>query len=293
MKIDKQDFRQLVAKAMIDKDQQFVRPVIEKELLHYDILFALDDSNLLQDLTFQGGTSLRLCYGSSRYSEDLDFAGGLGFDVTDLALMKECLEDYIGGRYGLDVYVKDPKSLTDQNKNINVNHWQIRVTTAPKRADLPKQMIKIEVANIPAYTRKIRRINLNYDFLPDGYNDVLIAAESLDEILADKIIALGASLKYVRYRDIWDLDWLLKQNASYNIEHVRQKITDYKIKDYQEKLKGLIRNLPEFINSKAFSNQMQRFLPTSVLQRTLHKNNYRIYLIDALSELFRDVYAQL
>ena len=53
-----------------------MRPVIEKEILHYDILFCLDQAGLLKDLVFQGGTCLRLCYGANRFSEDLDFAGG-------------------------------------------------------------------------------------------------------------------------------------------------------------------------------------------------------------------------
>lgn len=38
-----------------------MRPVIEKELLHYDILYALDEARVLDNLVFQGGTSQRLC----------------------------------------------------------------------------------------------------------------------------------------------------------------------------------------------------------------------------------------
>lgn len=49
-----------------------MRPVIEKELLHYDILYALDEAWVLDNLVFQGGTSLRLCRESNRYSEYLD-----------------------------------------------------------------------------------------------------------------------------------------------------------------------------------------------------------------------------
>ena len=41
---------------------------IEKELLHYEILNAMDEGGLLDRLVFQGGTSLRLCYGAERYS---------------------------------------------------------------------------------------------------------------------------------------------------------------------------------------------------------------------------------
>ena len=74
--IEAADFQALVEKAMQVAGRGHMRPVIEKELLHYDILFALDKESLLDTLTFQGGTALRLCYGSPRFSEDLGFAGG-------------------------------------------------------------------------------------------------------------------------------------------------------------------------------------------------------------------------
>ena len=86
--------------------QMHMRPVIEKELLHYDILFALDKEKLLDKLIFQGGTSLRLCYGAIRFSEDLDFVGGRNFTTGYLMEMKSCIEHYIGSRYGLDIVVK-------------------------------------------------------------------------------------------------------------------------------------------------------------------------------------------
>ena len=38
------DFNDLVERAMRAGNRSYMRPVIEKELLHYDILFALDKS---------------------------------------------------------------------------------------------------------------------------------------------------------------------------------------------------------------------------------------------------------
>jgi len=75
MKITEDDFAQLVNKVMQDNNVTHMRPVIEKELLHYDILFCLEEQGLLDILVFQGGTSLCLCRGGSRFSEALDFAG--------------------------------------------------------------------------------------------------------------------------------------------------------------------------------------------------------------------------
>ena len=59
--------------------------VVEKELLHHDILRILSKTDLLKNLTFIGGTCLRLCYGGVRLSEDLDFTGGLDFSRSDLS----------------------------------------------------------------------------------------------------------------------------------------------------------------------------------------------------------------
>src|SRR5690606_40007986 len=107
----KENFDHLVELAMRDAGRAHMRPVIEKELLHYDILFALSEAKLLDSLTFQGGTSLRLCYGAPRFSEDLDFAGGADFDVRSLTDIKQCLEDYLSTRYGLLVVVRSPSPV--------------------------------------------------------------------------------------------------------------------------------------------------------------------------------------
>ena len=58
---------------------------IIKEILHYEILFALNQSGAAALLTFQGGTSLRLCHGAPRFSEDLVFVGGHDFASADMA----------------------------------------------------------------------------------------------------------------------------------------------------------------------------------------------------------------
>lgn len=73
-------FDQLVDEVLHARaDLSSLRPVVEKELLHHDILREMSAAGLLAGLTFMGGTCLRACYGSSRLSEDLDFTGGGDF----------------------------------------------------------------------------------------------------------------------------------------------------------------------------------------------------------------------
>ena len=81
-----QDFlAYLVDRAMEDSRLNGMQLVIEKEILHYDILFALERGGFLEDLVFQGGTALRLCHGAPRFSEDIDFTGGPDFGTSRLA----------------------------------------------------------------------------------------------------------------------------------------------------------------------------------------------------------------
>ncbi|NRD72922.1 nucleotidyl transferase AbiEii/AbiGii toxin family protein [Shewanella sp. VB17] len=290
-----EDFGELVKKAMAQDGVGKMQPVVEKELLHYDILFCLEKEGLLDNLVFQGGTSLRLCRGGSRFSEDLDFAGDVDFSSEKLQAIKACIENYIGERYGLEVTVKEPSTLKKLSEyaELKVDKWQVAVITSPKRKDLPKQKIKLEVANVPAHKPEPVALNINYDFLPDSYAQTIIIAESITEVLADKIISLPATQNYVRYRDVWDLVWLIQQGAKLDIELVKQKIKDYRIEDFEAMLTSLLERLPEIVNSDDFKQQMERFLPSNVVGRTLAEEKFVQYLEITLTKLFSDVTEEL
>ena len=283
------DFNSLVEQAMAAGGRQRMRPVIEKELLHYDILFALDQAGLLNRLVFQGGTALRLCHGAPRFSEDLDFAGGREFRRQDLDPIKTCIEHTIGRRYGLDVRVRTPDNndQTPRAHHVQVNRWQISVITAPQRPDLPRQRIHIEVANLPAWTREPRALVHNYDVLPDGYADTLVMTETLEEIMADKLISLINTQRYIRYRDIWDLRWLAQQGVSPDGNLITRKIADYEVADYLDKLEDFRTQLPNIIAGKAFTDSMTRFLPAEVLERTFQRSGFSEFLQRETDDLLK------
>lgn len=209
--------------------------------------------------------------------------------------MKHCIEKYIGKRYWLEVTVKEPKDLKQDPKysELNIDKWQITVVTCPERKDLPKQKIKLEVANVPAYTREPKPLQVNYDFLPDGYSDTLILTESLDEVMADKIISLPATKRYVRHRDIWDLAWLQQQGATLTMDFVKNKVSDYKLKHFNTMLENLIDRLPDIVSSQAFIAEIKRFIPTDVFDRTLAQEKFQVYLQNTLAELFKTVSNEL
>lgn len=285
--IDKADFDELTALAMSSPGHAHMRPVIQKELLHYDILYCLDNAGLLDRLTFQGGASLRLCHGSPRYSEDLDFVGGEDFSRRRLGPIKDCIERYIGRRYGLEVSVREPGDLRGDREyaDLKIDKWQVTVTTDPGHSDIPRQRVKIEVASLNAYSREPRAVQLNYEFLPEGYGDTIVLTESLDEVMADKLVSLVNTTGYVRNRDIWDLRWLKRQGAQPRTEWVRNKVRDYRVDNYGEKLALMLERLPEIIQGDVFQREISRFIPLEVEERTLGKSKFKQLLTVEVSDL--------
>lgn len=265
-----------------------LRPVIEKELLHYDILQALDQTGLLDKLTFRGGTSLRLCHGAPRFSEDLDFAGGPAFASGDIAGMAEVIESVITQRQELEVRVKPPSAApgAGPSPTVTVSRWQVIVTTAPARPDLPRQRVRLEIANVPAYSGQLRPLRRNYTALPDGYEDILVPVETVSEVLCDKLISAVAS-KAPRHRDWWDLPWLQQQGAELNPEWLAAKIRDYGIADYPSAVDRCLGELPGVIRSADFTRQMSRFLPPAVIRRTLQQRRFLDYLVETNAQLLK------
>ena len=116
-------FDRLVDEAIKSRaDLATLRPVVEKELLHHDILREMSASGLLSGLTFIGGTCLRDCYGSARLSEDLDFTGGSHFKRRDLAALGQILTENLKRRYGLRVSVSEPVKEDRKSTRLNSSH---------------------------------------------------------------------------------------------------------------------------------------------------------------------------
>lgn len=283
-------FSEVVDHAMRDPELSGLRPVVEKELLHYDILFALDREGLLENLTFQGGTSLRLCHRAPRFSEDLDFVGGRNFVPSQLKEIRDCVESHISQRYLLDIRVKNPKEMREDATyfGVKTDRWQISVITNPGRPDLPQQKIKFEVANVPAYTSELRSPMRNYNMLPDGYDDILIGTETLDEILADKIVSLAACTTYKRHRDIWDLQWLALKGAKVRPDLISNKIEDYGIEDYEDLLDQRIESIEATVASREFTSEMSRFIAPAARRGSFDKPGFTAYLGREVRDLLAD-----
>ena len=282
------DFSELVERAIAKSEMHAISPVVEKELLHYDILFTLEQEGYLKSLVFHGGTCLRLCYNAPRLSEDLDFAGGSDFDSKGMKDLASALKDHLTGKYGLEVTVRSPKETRKalESATVSVDKWQVGVVTKPGRPDLKKQRIKIEIANIPTHTTDLRTLKRNYDFLPDGYDEFFLRVETMEEILADKLVAFPTALAtHVRYRDIWDMAWLHRQNVLLRPDLVERKIEDYAIPDFESAMGTALARTPDIVRSSEFREALLRFLPKNIADMTLERDEYPMYLNSVASAL--------
>ena len=198
-----------------------LRPVVEKELLHHDILRLMSDAGLLVRLTFIGGTCLRACYGSERLSEDLDFAGGADFDPSQLSGLAKLLVKGLGGKYGLPVEVSEPVRETG-----NVDTWKVKIQTRPERKDLKAQRINIDICAIPSHDARPMMLRDRYG-VDMGTSGLILRAQSREEILADKFLALAFRPNRIKNRDLWDIAWLERQGVALNTDFIAHKIVDH------------------------------------------------------------------
>ena len=204
--------------------------------------------------------------------------------------------DHLNGKYGLKATVKSPKDRKrdPESAMVSVDKWQVSVVTKPGRPDLPRQRIKIEVANVPAHTIDLRTLRRNYDFLPDGYDNLLLRAEKMEEIVADKLVAFPMALAtHIRHRDIRDLAWLHQRNAALRSDLVERKIANYAISDFDSALRTALSRIPDIVETDKFREELKRFLPNEIADATLARDDYSGYLSSTTVELFGKLQREL
>lgn len=276
-------FDQLVDEAVRSRGELApLRPVVEKELLHHDILREMSEAGLLAGLTFIGGTCLRACYGSSRLSEDLDFTGGGDFQRDDLADLAHVLTDRLQTRYDLPVSVSEPVKT-----GVKVSTWKLTILTRPGGRHLPPQRIHLDICAIPSHDPRPMMLRNLYG-VDLGTAGLILQAQSREEILADKIIALAFRENRIKNRDLWDIAWLHQQGIALPVPLISPKIHDHQ-RTSSEFTTLLTDRLDSLRTQPAmredFIKEMQRFLPAATIRDTIGKEPYWVYLTGVIEDL--------
>lgn len=276
-------FAKLVDEALKNKPNlSSLRIVVEKELLHHDILRVLSDSKLLQNLTFIGGTCLRSCYGGLRLSEDLYFTGGSDFSREMLSTMGQVLIESLKNKYGLLVSVSNP--IKDKQ---NVDTWKIKIETRLEQRNLPAQRINIDICAIPSYEKRPMML-LNPYFVDLGTSGLILQVQSLEEIYVDKLLAFALRPNRIKYRDLWDIIWLHQKGVKPRIKLIPNKLqdrnyeTEYFLSLFDQRKSSLIEN--DKIKLE-FKQEMNRFLPADQINKTLEQDGLWAFIFHLIEDM--------
>jgi predicted nucleotidyltransferase component of viral defense system len=245
--------------------------VVEKEILHHDILIVLQKAGILQNLTFIGGTALRVCYKSNRLSEDLDFTAGVDFKPSALTGMGDHLQKYLAKKYELNVAVHEPTL-----SNTDTSTWKITIEKFPNRPDLPSQKMHIDICSLPSLEREFRPAIAHYN-IQSPIAGLPIPVQSKAEILADKMVAFAFRARRIKPRDVWDIAWLKQGGVEQSAQLIRQKleVRNKTINEYAElttKHAAMLNN--DLPTQKDFEQEMSRFLPRDIAANTLKNVNF-------------------
>jgi predicted nucleotidyltransferase component of viral defense system len=212
--------------------------VVAREYLQTLFLKELYDEKYSQNIFFKGGTAIRLIFGGTRFSEDLDFTVGENkedFDVFVAGFFRK-LEKLYGFSF------KKRKTITGSKY----------LLTADSDTKDNKTFISLDFSFRENVLRPSRStITTNYPVIFTSFVNHL----SAEEVLAEKIRAL---LTRNKGRDIYDLWFLLRKNIEIDKDLVEEKLKYYNIEKFDPN--QLITKILSFSKEK-FVLDLRPFVP--------------------------------
>jgi predicted nucleotidyltransferase component of viral defense system len=282
-------FFKIIDLIMANDERPALRSVIAKELLQYDIIYALDNEGLLRNLVFKGGSALRMCRNSDRFSDNLEFSGGIEFSSAELEKIMLCLQGDLTGRYGFHIDLTQPTAvdMVSKYQKTKVNNFRISIEISSDIENMPIGHINLEITATPSFTNEVLPTFENYPVIGEGRAPVLLRVETVDEILADKLVNYPMTTSSKGYDDLWDIAWLLHKGAKLDMELIKQKLSFFDISDtYPLFLSACIDKITDIVKSQEFLAHLKKNRPSRTNQLTFEKPEFLIYLVDVNTRIF-------
>lgn len=194
------------------KNLHFHRESILKEYLQYKILQSIFESKFEKKLVFLGGTALRIVYGNTRFSEDLDFDNFNLSQIEFFELAEIIKKDLEAEGLAVEIDIK-----TKNAYRINIRIPKLLFNEG--LSSILKQKILIQVDTVPQ----------NFEYTPNRFilNKfevfVNIATVSKDLLLSQKIYTI-LNRKRAMGRDFFDIVFLYGIGAKEDYDYLKQKI---------------------------------------------------------------------
>ena len=193
-----------------------------KEIVQEIILFALWRADFFEVAAFQGGTSLRILHGLTRFSEDVDFIllqpdPGFAWQPYLENLAETCKE------FGVE-----PEVLDRGKMDKNVRAALVKDSSIANQLNLSfmnnqygrKLTIKLEIDCNPPAGSEFEYKYLNFPI------DYEVCHQDLSSNFALKIHAL-LCWPYLKGRDWYDFNWYINQSAKPNLHLLQNALLQY------------------------------------------------------------------
>ena len=222
--------------------QPFKKNIL-REYLQYKILEIIFSTKYAEQLVFIGGTAIRIIYGSSRFSEDLDFDN---FGVT-VKLFKEITE-IIQNKLHQEGYSVEIRNVFKQAFHCSISFQNILYESGISNHREEKLMIRFDTEPHGIAFRPDKRIINKFDV----FTRIYVVPE--DMLLAQKLFAI-LNRKRTMGRDMFDAIFLFGR-AKPNFDYLNEKINISNMNTLQETLLSKC----EAINLERLSRDVEPFL---------------------------------
>ena len=220
------------------------RESILKEYLQYKILSSIFNSPFAGKLAFLGGTALRIVYGSTRFSEDLDF--------DNFGLSAEAFMD-LGTVIQKDLMLE---GLEVEIRTVTKNAYRLKIRIpkllfASGLSPLSDQKILIQVDTVPQnFSYAVEKPLLNkFDVFTQ------INAVPKDVLLAQKIFA-SVNRRRLMGRDFFDIVFLCGIGAQPDFAYLKKNIGI----DTRKDLKGYLMDKIASLDFEDLANDVEPLL---------------------------------
>lgn len=193
-----------------------------KEIVQEIMLFSLWQAGFFEVAAFQGGTSLRILHGLTRFSEDIDF---ILLEPNPTFTWQPYLEKLAETCHEFGI---DPEVLDKSHMDKNVKAALIKDNSIANQLNLSfmssqngrKLMIKLEIdCNPPAGS------DFSYSYL-DFPVDFEVCHQDMGSNFALKIHALLCR-PYLKGRDWYDFNWYITQRVTPNLLLLQNALIQY------------------------------------------------------------------
>ena len=213
--------------------------VLERDYCLSWFLVGLSKTSLTDLLAFKGGTAIKTCYVPDyRFSEDLDFTMRELISFEKIQERLALIFEYVVRDSGIKLQF----SRQDRHPHENSHTFYLGYEGPLPGAAAKEAKVDITIQEkivFPVATRSVLKAYDEYEDLPD---DARIGVYSINEIVAEKIVALLDPARN-EPRDLYDL-WYLSTNKHVDLADLSEAV-DLKMKFRKKELSdvkaGLIR----------------------------------------------------